>query len=268
MKPAPKIRLADVQAVYSGPEARLWELLMGQQIHIGGLSSSLDLAERAGIAAGSHGVDFACCTGAGMRFLLRFRNVAHMTGVDATRAMIELGRQRTIEEGFTDRTQFIEADVCASGLEAARFDFVWGEDAWCYVEDKSALMIEAARVIKPGGVIAFTDWMQGDVPMTSDESNRYLSFMKFPNVRSLAEYSALLLANGFKVQTAHNTARFPTCAALYLEMIEKQLTYDALKIIGFNPAIAHELIGEMHFLKALAESGKIIQGLVVAHKSP
>jgi hypothetical protein len=47
----------------------------------------------------------------------------------------------------------------------------------------------------------------------------------------------------------------------------KPSTYDALKIIGFNPAIAHKLIGEMHFLKALADSGKIIQGLVVAHKS-
>ena len=57
---------------------------MGEQIHIGGFQSSMDLAQRAGIAAGSRGVDLCCCTGAGMRFLARFLNVAHMTGVDAT----------------------------------------------------------------------------------------------------------------------------------------------------------------------------------------
>jgi SAM-dependent methyltransferase len=229
MKHASPIRLADVQSVYSGPEGKLWELLMGEQIHIGGLASSLDLAEQAGIAAHSRGVDFACCTGAGMRFLLRFRNVAHMTGVDATRAMIDLGRQRTAQEGFTDRTQFVEADACASGLAEAGFDFVWGEDAWCYVEDKRALIAEAARLVKVGGIIAFTDWMNGAVPMTREESDRFLRFMKFPNVFSLSDYSALLLANGFKVQAAHDTGRFATHAALYLEMIEKQLTYDALK---------------------------------------
>jgi hypothetical protein len=47
MKTAPEQRLANVQAVYSGPEGRLWELIMGEQIHIGGLSSSADLAQRA-----------------------------------------------------------------------------------------------------------------------------------------------------------------------------------------------------------------------------
>jgi len=53
--------LEHVQAVYSGAEGDLWELIMGQQIHIGGLRSSMDLADRAGIAGGSSGVDLCCC---------------------------------------------------------------------------------------------------------------------------------------------------------------------------------------------------------------
>lgn len=39
--------------------------------------SSHDLANRGGIQPGMVGVDLCCCTGAGMRFLVRFRNVAH-----------------------------------------------------------------------------------------------------------------------------------------------------------------------------------------------
>jgi ubiquinone/menaquinone biosynthesis C-methylase UbiE len=101
MKAINNIGLANVQAVYSGPEGDLWELIMGQQIHIGGFQSSMDLAEQAGIGAGQHGVDLCCCNGAGMRFLVRFRQVASMRGVDATEKVVERGRQRCEAEGLS-----------------------------------------------------------------------------------------------------------------------------------------------------------------------
>ena len=196
MKRAPKIHLSDVQNVYAGPEGRLWQLLMGEQIHIGGLTSSMDLAERAGIGEGQRGVDLCCALGAGMRFLLRFRKVASMTGVDAMAAMLELARRRGAEEALADSLSFVQGDVCATGLPNGQFDFVWGEDAWCYVEDKSKLIAEAARLVKPGGLIALTDWMEGRPQLSEEEAKRYLTFMKFPNVLSLAEYTTLLKDNG------------------------------------------------------------------------
>jgi ubiquinone/menaquinone biosynthesis C-methylase UbiE len=266
MKSASQIHLSDVQSVYSGPEGRLWQLLMGEQIHFGGLTSSLDLAERAGIAEGGSGVDLCCALGAGMRFLVRFRKVARMTGVDATRAMVDLGRKRCTEEGLADQITFVEANVCATGLPAAAFDFVWGEDAWCYVEDKPKLIAEAARLVKPRGLVAFTDWMEGPAGLTDEEAGRYLGFMKFPGVLRLEEYGSLLKANGCTVRTAQDTGRFAIQVPLYIDMIEKQLTYDALKIIGFNQALAQTLLGEMRFMHSLAKAGKIIQGLIVAQK--
>jgi len=267
MKSAPQIHLADVQAAYSGAEGRLWELLMGEQIHIGGFQSSLDLAEHAGIGEGQQGVDLCCASGAGMRFLVRFRNVARMTGVDATPTMLDLGQRRCADEGFADQITFVEANACSSGLPGARYDFIWGEDAWCYVEDKPKLIAEAARLVKPKGRIAFTDWMEGPTGLSGGEAERYLAFMKFPNVLGLEEYSSLLAANGCAVSIAQDTHRFAGHVRLYLEMIEKQLTYDALKIIGFDAALAQTLTGEMRFVQSLAEAGKIIQGLIVAQKT-
>jgi len=85
MKSVPGISLKDVQDVYSGPEGQLWELIMGEQIHIGGLTSSMDLADTAALAPGLRGADLCCCTGAGMRFLVGMRQAGHMAGVDATR---------------------------------------------------------------------------------------------------------------------------------------------------------------------------------------
>jgi len=266
MKKTDQIHLSDVQAVYSGPEGRLWELLMGEQIHLGGLHSSMELAERAEIGEGQTGVDLCCASGAGMRFLVRFRKVARMKGVDATRAMLELGRRRCAEEGLADRITFVEANACNTGLSSGQFDFVWGEDAWCYVEDKPKLIAEAARLVKAGGVIAFTDWMEGRVEMTDEEARRYLRFMKFPSVLSLAEYSALLERQVCRVSVAADTGHFAGMMPLYLDMVEKQLTYDALKIIGFDSGQAQTILGEMRFMQSLAKAGKIIQGTIIAEK--
>lgn len=267
MKSAPQIHLSDVQRVYSGFEGRLWQLLMGEQLHLGGLPSSADLAERAALREGERGVDLCCALGGGMRFLVRFRKVARMTGVDATRAMVELGRRRCHEEALDDRIAFVEANVCATGLPGAQADFVWGEDGWCYVEDKQKLLGEAVRLVRPNGAIAFTDWMEGPAGLAGEEAKRYLGFMKFPNVLTLEEYSALLQANGCVVRIAADTGRFAGYMPLYIDMIEKQPTYDALKITAFDAALAQNFLGELRFLHALAKADKVIQGMVVAHKT-
>jgi SAM-dependent methyltransferase len=261
------ISLADVQAVYDGPEGDLWELVMGEQIHIGGMASSMDLAERAGVTEGSSGVDLCCCNGAGMRFLVRFRGVAHMTGVDATARIVDRGRRRTEDEGLADHVQFVVSDATDTGLPDAAADFVWGEDAWCYVEDKARLIAEAARLARPGGKIAFTDWLAGPEPMDEAESERYLRFMKFPNVCDLEDYCRLLEASGCQVETAQDTGRFQSHVDLYLEMLNMQLTYDALKLIGFNMELMQTLGGEMNFVRQLAHEGKICQGRFVATKA-
>jgi len=262
------IGLSDVQAVYSGPEGQLWELIMGQQIHVGGFQSSIDLADRAGIGAGMSGVDLCCCSGAGMRFLVRFRNVAKMHGVDATPAMVELGRRRTEAEGLNndDRITFTLADACETGLPAESADFVWGEDAWCYVVNKARLIREAVRLTKPRGTIAFTDWMEGPAGLSHAEAERFLRFMKFSNVHSLRGYAELLSGARCEVAVAADTDRFATYVDLYLDMLNKQLTMDALRILSYEFALLEAMGGEMKFLQQLAHDGKIIQGLVLAKK--
>lgn len=267
MKTMDNIGLNEVKEVYSGPEGDLWELIMGQQIHIGGFTSSMDLADKAGIGSGMEGVDLCCCNGAGMRFLVRFRDVAGMRGVDATKKVIEQGQNRCEREGLSNKTEFIHADVCDSGLDDASADFIWGEDAWCYVVDKTKLISEAARIVKPGGIIAFTDWIEGKAGLTDAEAGRFLTFMKFPNVQNLEGYSDLLRENDCEIIKAEYTGRFAPYVDLYLNMLNMQLTYDALKIIGFDMDMMQAMGGEMVFMQQLAHAGKIEQGLFIARKT-
>jgi len=267
MKCIEGISLKDMQEVYSGPEGDLWELIMGEQIHIGGLKSSMDLAEKAGVGTGMHGIDLCCCNGAGMRFLVRLCGVESMHGVDATEHVVRRGRERCRAEGLADKIEFTVADACTSGLLAGAADFVWGEDAWCYVVDKAKLIAEAVRLVKPGGVIAFTDWVGGPEGLTAREVERYLTFMKFPNIAGVDGYVTMLRNNACDVLAAEYTGRFTPCVDLYLSMLDMQLTYDALRIIGFDQELMQGLAGEMAFMQELAHAGKIAQGLFVARRT-
>lgn len=261
------ITLETVKAVYNGPERLLWELLMGEQIHIGGMQSSMALAHEAGIAPGSRGVDLCCCTGAGMRFLVKFVGVGHVTGVDATRAVVEAGRERCTAAGVGDCATFHLADACSTGLDDASMDFAWGEDAWCYVEDKDRLVREAVRLVRPGGTIAFTDWVTGPAQLTAGEAERLLRFMKFPSMLSLADYKAVLEKYGTTVDHADDTGRFARALNLYIQVVTEQLAFDVLRILDYSEKSLETIAGELSFMYEMAHAGKIVQGMFVARKS-
>jgi SAM-dependent methyltransferase len=260
------VGLAEVTALYSGAQGEFMQLLFGQQLHIGGMQASIDLADRAGIVAGTSGVDLCCCNGAGMRFLVRSRNVASMVGVDATEAVVERAKRLTREESLEDRVRFVLADACQSGLPSASADFVWSEDAWCYVADKAKLIAEAARMVRPGGVIAFTDWVEGPTGLSESEVQRFLGMMTFANVEDIAGYAKLLSGSGCEVRVAEDTGRFASHFDLYLNMIEMQLTYDVLRTLAFRSELLETLTDGFRFLGELSRAGKIAQARFIARR--
>ena len=266
MKSIAGVGLAEVVSAYSGPQTEFMQLLFGQQLHIGGMKASLDLAERAGIKPGLIGVDLCCCIGAGMRWLVRSREVASMVGVDATEAVVERGRRLTREEGLDDRVRFIVADACHSGLPSDSADFVWSEDAWCYVADKPGLIAEAARIVRKGGVIAFTDWVEGPARLSDAEAQRFLGMMTFANVEDIAGYVRILSDSGCEVRVAEDTGRFASHFELYLNMIEMQLAYDVLRTVAFRTDLMETLIEGFRLLGEMARAGKIAQARFVARR--
>jgi SAM-dependent methyltransferase len=258
--------LNDVSSVYGGPQGDLYSLLMGQQLHVGGMNASIDLADRAGIGAGQCGVDLCCGNGGGMRVLVRFRDVASMVGVDLTPRNVERGELSSAKEGLADRIRFVMADARSSGLCTASADFVWGEDAWCYVPDKARLVAEAARLARTGGTIAFTDWVEGATEMSAEEAQRALRVMNFANVLDIPSYVRLLTDNGCEVRVAEDTGRLTKFFDLSLSIIEMQFTYDVLATVQFRTEVLKIITDNFRFLGDLSRAGKMIQARFVARK--
>ena len=221
-----------------------------------GFASSMDLAEKAGIKAGTSGVDLCCCSGAGIACSSASAAWPACAASTPPETVVKLGQQRSQAAGLADRITFILANVCRTGLPDAIADFVWGEDAWCYVVDKKRLIAEAARIVKPGGTIAFTDWIEGPEGLTDSETRRFLTFMKFPSIQDPAGYCQLLVDSGCDVLRHWRHGPLRPRRPVH-EHVEQSAHLRRVRIVGYDATLLGQLAAEMKFIGELAHAGKI-----------
>lgn len=99
-------------------------------------------------------IDLAC--GTGNAALAAAACGAHVTGVDITPELMAIGAAR--DGGAAVR--WVAADASATGLPERSFDVVVSNMGIVFVEPASQIA-EVARLLQPGGVLAFSTWVRG-----------------------------------------------------------------------------------------------------------
>jgi ubiquinone/menaquinone biosynthesis C-methylase UbiE len=255
--------IGDVNDVYSGPVGILWEMLMGEQIHVGGEKETELLAEKAGINKGSVILDVCSALGGPSRHLAKAFG-CRITGLDATQKMIEEAIKRTQDQPYSDLIDYRLGNAIDMPFKAETFDVVWGQDAWCYVTDKVKLIQEAYRVLKPSGVIAFTDWLQIN-EMSSQEWWNLNSFMAFPYIETLDGYEEILKKIRFQIIEKEDLSPdFTEHCHNYQTMLRNDLKPGIVENYGIELFEAADS-GLNLWVKA-ADEGKVGRGRIIARK--
>jgi len=257
------VGIENVNEVYDGPGGILWEMLMGDQIHVGGAQETDILAQKAGITAGSHVLDVCSALGGPARHLAS-KYGCQVTGLDATQRMYEEAIRRTAEVGLADKIVYKLGNALDMPFRADTFDVVWGQDAWCYITDKGRLIEECARVVKPGGAVAFTDWLETG-PMTDEEWLALHTFMVFPYMETLDGYASLAEAAGLTVAEKEDlTPDFAEHVQMYLDMLQNDLKPGIVEAYGEEMYDAVE--GGLILWRDASAAGKVGRGRIVARK--
>ena len=157
------------------------------QDHFGGLEAVDVLAGKAGIGRDTHVLDVCSGMGGPARYLA-FHYGCRVTGLDITESRHEGALRLTRQVGLEDRVDFRLGNALEMPFAAASFDVVLGQEAFCHVPDKPRLIAECARVVRPGGVIAFTDILRRPA-LTPAAAARLEREMTFLSLESLEGYA-------------------------------------------------------------------------------
>ena len=258
------ITIGNVNEVYDGSGGILWEMLMGEQIHVGGEQETDILAQKAGVGPKSHLLDVCSALGGPARHLAKTYG-CRVTGLDATRRMHEEAIRRTRQAGLDDRVGFIFGNALDMPFPANTFDVVWGQDAWCYITDKNRLIGECARVMKPGGILAFTDWLETGA-MSRDEWDALHTFMVFPYMETLEGYASLAESAGLTVIGQEDlTPDFARNVQMYLDDVQNRFRQ------GIVDSYGREMFDEVErgitLWRNASAAGKVGRGRIIARKA-
>jgi sarcosine/dimethylglycine N-methyltransferase len=253
----------DVNEIYSGPVGKLWEMLMGEEIHVGGKNETLILAKKAGIKKDHNILDVCSALGGPARYLAKTFG-CKVTGLDATEHMINEATKRTINEPHSYLINYKFGNAVDMPFKAETFDIVWGQDAWCYVTDKNKLIEEAYRVLKSKGKIAFTDWLQvGD--MSKKDWIDLNSFMVFPYMETLDGYIKILKDTGFEIFSKEDESKdFAKHCNMYQKKLRKELKNDIIENYGTEMFEAAD--NGLNLWVQAANKGKVGRGRIIAKK--
>ncbi len=123
-----------------------------------------EVLHRLGIGTGTRLLDIGC--GSGYAAAMAAALGATVTGIDITLELIEIARERL------PNAHFVLGGMDALPFDDAAFDAAVGFNAFQFADDPTTAVREAARVVRPGGLVAATTFAE---PERNDSTALHLA---------------------------------------------------------------------------------------------
>ncbi len=242
--------------------ALIEKLYSSDYLSIGGTHSTDVLADLAGIAQGQRILDLGCGLGGPALHLAESRK-CQVTGLDLVETNVLEANSRAAARGLDQRAGFQIGDAADMAFEDGTFDVVWGQDAWCHVPDKAALIAECARVLTSDGTIAFTDWLQTsdmDAVQLADVHDATVS----TNMATMESYRGLLQGCGFTVRVSEDISA--TFIDQYRKIIARLESFEDEISNQFSPKVYGIMMQKNGAILRAFEAHLIGGGRIVAKR--
>lgn len=223
------------------------------QDHYGGVAAVDALAQRAGVGVDSLVLDVCSGLGGPARYVAsRYR--CKVVGVDLTASRCLGARRLAAMVGLADEVCFVNGNGTALPFGTAIFGACMSQEAFLHVPDKAALLLECARVLAPGGRIAFSDWVATPA-LKEVERDGLRNWIAAYNVETVNGYRVLLERAGFVGVTIEDLS--PEWRAILRQRLEMYRGLRAETVARFGEARYQEFDRLYDFLVTLVETGKI-----------
>jgi len=114
------------------------------------------------------------------------------------RSRVAGAQDLTRRVGLQDVARIVEGNVMDVPLADASVDAVVSQESFCHVPDVKKAVMEASRILRTGGRLAFTDWVANQ-PLSAADVQLMWDGMAIQPLRSMPEYQDLVESAGFRV---------------------------------------------------------------------
>ena len=182
------------------------DLSAADELHLGWLPATMELAKSLGLSAGMHVLDIGSGLGGPGRYFAEACG-CRVTGIDLTQEFVDVANNLTRRCGLADRALFKQASALALPFGDTTFDAATMIHVGMNIKDKPKLFSEARRVLKPGGRFGVYDIAR----ITNAELPYPMPWAATPEtsfVERPAFYRQALEAAGFSIETERNQREF------------------------------------------------------------
>jgi cyclopropane fatty-acyl-phospholipid synthase-like methyltransferase len=228
------------------------------------------LATVAGIRQGDRVLDAGCGIG-GSAVWLAENLGASVVGVNINANQVRQARRIAGDRKLDDRVKFEVADFCDTALASESFDVVWALESVCYAEDPRAFLVEAARLLKPGGRLVLADGF-----LTRDNLNarertivqRWQQGWAIPGTASIEQFAAWLREAGFRRTFFRDVTRHVTASSrrIYWATLAFYPLGLLLHRLGLRSAVQTRGIAAGYYQYHARRRGLGVYGIFLAEK--
>jgi len=170
------------------------------------------MAQDLGIKKGDRVLDIGCGRGRVASHMAQVTD-AHVTGINLDHGQLEAARQFATGSGLEKQCHFQQADLndIPFPFPDQSFNAIYQIQVFSYSKDLLKLFKELHRILKPGGKLAFLDWVRLEKynpqdPHHSDLMKRIKPLIGAIGTPSAEQFADLLKKAGFEVQINENAS--------------------------------------------------------------
>ena len=143
------------------------------------------------------------------------------------------------------------------------FDILWSQDALMYGADKRRILEEVDRVLKPRGVLDFTDIL-ADRDLDAEDRRRLYERVRTPEMWDTERYLTALIELGFKIRRVEDWSEHVAASYSWARDQAKAKREELESKVGAD--LVQRTMDGLEFWVDMAERGNVGWALIVAQK--
>ena len=223
---------------YGDKQIRFLETVWGEGFLSPGGTSEIDLVIGDIDCRGLKVLDIGCGCGGAVFHLIRQHGAAHAIGIDVEPLVIDRAKELASSYNLSAQAEFETVSPGPLPFEDQYFDMIFSKDAFLHIPDKETLMKDCARVLKPGGIIAASDWMRVDDNPPSPQMADYIKSEGLDmHMCSLNRYRDALADAGFgDIHLLDRNDWYKKLAREEIEQLKGPLRQQIIDLVGEEDA--------------------------------